>query len=303
VPIKVIVGTETTKTWYLAPALLKSVSGYFRACLDGKFAEAASGEIVLKNDDTIMFEYFVAWLFASRIEGTIHGVGQRLWIFADRIMCEGLQNRAMDKARTSIRVDGQPHIRNPEALLQNLSELYEETTPGSQLRKFWLDMTAYSMTQDTDFSTKLTATEAFATLPDDLTKELFVTHTKYISLGKDAASPAVGPDCAYHTHAGPSCSSFRGRGVNVVMVRDVPLTREGDDTNSDDAAGAKKRKLSEAAVSSPSDPSTPTSTFTGFGGRGSGALRGGTPGGRGGIPRAGSRSLGRGGFVPRGRGG
>ncbi|KPI41318.1 uncharacterized protein AB675_8140 [Cyphellophora attinorum] len=307
-PVKVVVGpAENAKSWYLPSGLLKSVSGYFRGCLNGNFAEAASGEVLLTKTDVRTFEYFLGWLLRrDELKTAPINDLEDTWILADRLLCEGLQNEAMDQVRArmhranAIIQNPSPAVNNhrqkhADVTLRRLSRLSEMTNAGSELMKFWFANTAWNLTKHDTLFTNFTSSEDWKTFPDHLTKELFSEYHNCIVLGKDSASPAAPGGCSFHVHEGNKCDGSGG-------IKSDPDATQIVNSGDISSASAKRRKLSEVAVSDSGDPSTPTSTFTGFGGRGSGAVRGSIPRG-GATPRAGSSSRGRGGFVPRGRGG
>jgi hypothetical protein len=140
-----MVGTGTnTKTFHVHRVLISWYSGYFKAALNGGFAEARSGVIKLEIEEPAVFESFVKWLYtqkARRDAITSANYDEyfqsivKLWIFADRREVPLLMNEMIDFLHQSMVavwvLPGRP-----------ITEIYDNNTEGSTLRRMVVDMYA-----------------------------------------------------------------------------------------------------------------------------------------------------------------
>lgn len=95
----IIAGPEKTK-FTVHKSILLEASPWFRAALNGNFKEAASGRVMMLEDDRGQVEYFVQWLyFGPANEMTpAHGPGRTArikrivdqYVFADKVECLAL---------------------------------------------------------------------------------------------------------------------------------------------------------------------------------------------------------------------
>ena len=111
---------------------LSFYSGYFKAALEGAWAESSSGIIKLEIEDPLVFERFVHWLYTNKITDDTQkagfGIIIDLWLFADRREIPLLMNEMIDALHKEI----------ADSWLMPtlcLHKAYENTTEGSSLRR------------------------------------------------------------------------------------------------------------------------------------------------------------------------
>lgn len=138
------VGTGNDKrTFHAHHELLTFYSGYFRAALNGAFAEAQSGVIKLESEEPAIFEEFVVWLYTkktrmSQTKAETNGRNHyfpcvKLWIFADRRNVPLLMNEMIDQFQKSVVWCW--HLPNSV-----IREVYQNTTEDAALRRMIVDM-------------------------------------------------------------------------------------------------------------------------------------------------------------------
>lgn len=129
--------------------LLCFYSDYFRGALNGSFKEAIEGKISLPDANADLFYIVNGFLYTrelrqqnNRMNSDIDLVtlGQ-LWIFGDRYLMPFLQNTTMDAYIK--RASMMNMVFSPRLMVRK----YEETSKGSQLRKFLVDWQAHRSTQ------------------------------------------------------------------------------------------------------------------------------------------------------------
>ena len=131
--VKVIVGTETQKTWSLPKKLLAHVSPFFDAALKGSWVEATSNNITLPEDNPVVFETFVHWIYignmnpGSRIDVPMY-IGA--WTLGDKLGCPAFQDYAMLQLL----------FLHEDAFVEpkTVQLAYEGSMAGSRLRKWAL---------------------------------------------------------------------------------------------------------------------------------------------------------------------
>lgn len=111
---------------------LSFYSGYFKAALEGAWAESNSGIIKLETEDPLVFERFVHWLYTNKITDDTQKAGFRiiidLWLFAYRRNIPLLMNEMIDALHKEIADSWlMPTDR--------LHKAYENTAEGSSLRR------------------------------------------------------------------------------------------------------------------------------------------------------------------------
>ena len=140
------VGPEE-KIYLIHPSFLTEASPFFKAAITGNFKEAAAREVKLLEEREEMFEHFVRWLYsgcveeftptndssicAARIKETID-----LYIFADKVACQGLK-RAMIR-KFYLLVDSRPFVFP----VDSVEYLYSRPITAEPLREitvlFWV---------------------------------------------------------------------------------------------------------------------------------------------------------------------
>jgi len=135
------VGAEK-KSFSIHKNLLCNAAPYFKAALDGGFAESKSQVLELPEDDVKVFERFILWLYTSELlqeNETIKDVSWdvlvELYIFGEARGISGFQNEVVDtfidkqEVTSFITTDRAPRI-------------YENTPTDSPLRRLLVDWTA-----------------------------------------------------------------------------------------------------------------------------------------------------------------
>lgn len=113
-------------------------SSFFEAAFEGPFAEGKSKQMILEDISPQLFELLLEWVRSREI---VDGLGEipscrmlvELWILGDRFMMPAFQNdiiEALDQARQedSPFTADLPH------------RIYEQTSEGSPLRAYLVDM-------------------------------------------------------------------------------------------------------------------------------------------------------------------
>lgn len=129
----VVVGSdEDRRTFQVDQGLLTFYSGYFKAALSGRWTAAEDDAITLVSENPKTFERFVSWLYTRSItdddEPSTFPVIIDLWLFADRREVPLLMNEMLDCLRDRI-------VSERTIPLKHLGLIYEQTTPGSALRR------------------------------------------------------------------------------------------------------------------------------------------------------------------------
>ncbi|KAM0716544.1 hypothetical protein Q7P37_007989 [Cladosporium fusiforme] len=127
---------EQKRTFYVHKGLLSFYSGYFRAGLNGSWTESGTGHFKLEDEEVDVFERFVLWLYARKIEDNTlkssSNVIIRLWLFADRRDIPLLMNEMINRLKRNI-------VETWSLPTHSLDLVYENTLPGSLLRRMIID--------------------------------------------------------------------------------------------------------------------------------------------------------------------
>jgi Inhibitor of Apoptosis domain/BTB/POZ domain len=140
--ITIRVGTgENSQVHSVHKKLISKHSAYFDAAINGGFREAIQQEIVLEEEDPLIFEFFLTWVYTSSLPSVhdyleisisrredVEFLFLRLYGMADRFIAPGLQILAYERIRETL-----SHMAPWEAWVK---ELYEITDPKSQLRQY-----------------------------------------------------------------------------------------------------------------------------------------------------------------------
>ncbi|KAK0515992.1 hypothetical protein JMJ35_002026 [Cladonia borealis] len=142
--VEVIVGPQK-QVFRLHKEILCNFSSYFRAALEGSFAEGLTQKIELPEDDVTVFECFRMWLYSPISQKSVPSASELyryidvplkslfdLYVFADIRDIPLLQNFTMD---TIIWVTG----RTVTCIGSLIHHVYGRTTPKSPLRKLLVD--------------------------------------------------------------------------------------------------------------------------------------------------------------------
>ncbi|KPI41171.1 uncharacterized protein AB675_8141 [Cyphellophora attinorum] len=205
-PVKIVVGTgDKAATYHLPPTPLKVISPYFRACLSDEFSEGATNVVHLRDANPAVFHHFVAWLLrihdlGGNLDRTKPLIG--LWILGDSIMCEDLQNRAMDVMR-QLHLEYSGHDWHASAgciLFAELASIVAHTCEGSELSSYAMDKIAHAMTRGLKLRELMKSGAYWARIPETVKTEIFLRYQHYVDLGSKDSDPAQGEGCRYHVH-------------------------------------------------------------------------------------------------------
>lgn len=133
-------------------ALLTSNSSFFEAALRSGFTEATSKIVVLPEDDPLIFEGLVCWLYCGQFTPEVHcnrdngkGICARnlifLWILADKLGCPKASELALAELMIAHR-DGFISYDTVELA-------FTMSAPDSYLRRFVLSQYICDSTHDT----------------------------------------------------------------------------------------------------------------------------------------------------------
>ena len=125
--------------------LLSHHSSYFRAALNGPFQEAATGEVVLKDEESRIFEVFNTWLYTGKVTQEVDGVDTacewyqltRLYVFADKRGIPRLKNAVVND------IVNKPHKKT--GIHSQVDYVYSNTPVKSLLRKLLVDILIWKL--------------------------------------------------------------------------------------------------------------------------------------------------------------
>ncbi|KAI4268111.1 MAG: hypothetical protein LQ337_008031 [Flavoplaca oasis] len=148
VVVTVLVGPEET-AFRIHKGLLCSKSEYFRAAFEGSFRESTEKKIQLRDEDSKIFQFYAALIYTDKAalswneEEFDVDVCCRLYVLADRLGSENIQNIVMDviHGRCS-------RLDLPIFGLGTINHVFNNTLPGSRLRAILIDVASYDMDLD-----------------------------------------------------------------------------------------------------------------------------------------------------------
>lgn len=124
--------------------LLCHHSSFFRATFQGSFIEASSGNVELPDDDVEVFKIFESWLYTGSVGLMSNVAGHqpsklvKLYILADKIEIPAIQKETLETLRERA-------VRNLDLCDPDTIHLaFENTPPGSPLRRLLVDVFAYN---------------------------------------------------------------------------------------------------------------------------------------------------------------
>ncbi|KAL9024693.1 MAG: hypothetical protein Q9180_007835 [Flavoplaca navasiana] len=139
--VTILVGPEETP-FRIHKGLLCSKSEYFRAAFEGSFKETTEKSVHLRDDDPAVFQFYASLIYTQQpIVGWVHGqhdvdVYCRLYVLADKLGSEAIQNVAMDLVHKRCADD---YLDLTEA--DTINYVFNNTLPGSRLRAILTDAT------------------------------------------------------------------------------------------------------------------------------------------------------------------
>ncbi|KAF2100855.1 hypothetical protein NA57DRAFT_24429, partial [Rhizodiscina lignyota] len=132
-----VTNRSETKSFFLHEGLLCHNSSYFKAAINGGFAESSKRVIPLSRTSINVMEAFQMWLYNGKLFGGAEDMGYtflfQIWVFGDMLGVPGLQNAAIDSVHKKISTGWSiPSHR--------IDYVYQNTPSGSALRKYVVDM-------------------------------------------------------------------------------------------------------------------------------------------------------------------
>ena len=129
---------ESQKSFMVHKGILRFYSAYFEAALNVNFSKIRKGVTQLPEEDVKNFENFVLWLYSGRFckaGAESFDAICKLWVFGDRFQIPAFENRMIDELRN--------HCQRTWAVPTNhMQYIYENTTAGSELRRFMIYLTS-----------------------------------------------------------------------------------------------------------------------------------------------------------------
>jgi hypothetical protein len=127
-------------TWSIPKTLLSHHSDYFRAACNGNFKEGIENRVSLDDVEPRLFQHFVQWLYYGTISGLpdVEHVydGFPLWVLGDRLISSGFKNVIMTQAYNLYE---RTRVSRDIFTTAEVAYCWNNTTPGSRLRLFFLD--------------------------------------------------------------------------------------------------------------------------------------------------------------------
>lgn len=146
--VTILVGPTETP-FSIHRGLLTSKSAFFNAALAGSWQEATSGTVRLSDEDPELFTLYFLWMYDrvwtkdERGEELTFNACCRLYVLADKLASETLQNLAIDKLRE---YGMRPHSELDVGFnIETISFVYGATLRGSVLRNLVVDILAWRM--------------------------------------------------------------------------------------------------------------------------------------------------------------
>jgi len=140
--ITVVVGSgEEMRKFYTYKGLLAHYSTYFKAALKDEWREGASKTVELKEDNPEVFKAFFHWIHTGKLYFALDASGKIP--LSQMLICEifvfGDARGSPDLCNTAIDVLLQKTHQEWRVPLAEAPYVYQNTLPGSALRKFLVD--------------------------------------------------------------------------------------------------------------------------------------------------------------------
>ncbi|KEQ71847.1 hypothetical protein M436DRAFT_50601, partial [Aureobasidium namibiae CBS 147.97] len=200
--VTVEVGAEK-KAFLIHKDLLIFYSDYFRGAFDGSFSEAAKGKLFLVDERVNVFSIVNQFVYTRELSDKDNyeldwDVLIRAWIFGDKYLMPSLQNKVMT---TLI----EKHTRDNFLPTLQFKLIWNNTLPGSPLRKVMVDLVAYKC----DLGPFLSMDGGQRWPHEALIELLTVVGAKRKEdIGKRALPESNMGKCHYHIHAdGEKCDT------------------------------------------------------------------------------------------------
>ena len=195
--MKVVVGEGRTE-FGIHKGLLCEYSEYFEAALNGNFTEAETGVVELLDEEISTFEVFHTWLYSKKLVVEEDGQEQkagvplivRLYIFGDRRGVRKLRNDCINALVVNMNCNILTYV------VEELEHIYENTSPGSSLRRLVEDSSACAHLESI-----LLPRESRPFLPNDFLISVLIARGRTRGLSPSMKPPWAVDLCQYHEHA------------------------------------------------------------------------------------------------------
>ncbi len=201
---KVTVGKHPIqRTFYIHKPVLEAKAEFFRACLNGNFAESENdGVIELPDDDPEVFGYVVNWLYGRPARGKANITPFTLidlYVFVDKLMIEDLKNEAVDMLRK--------YHEGMEIRMATLQHLVNRNLDECKYMRYLIRQAAHDMVVYRGTVWRVNDWEDFLGLGPHITRRVVEEiHSLYAPLPV-IDDPSKLKGCQYHDHAeGVPCS-------------------------------------------------------------------------------------------------
>ncbi|THY77887.1 hypothetical protein D6C95_09884 [Aureobasidium pullulans] len=188
--VTVEVGPDKT-AFKIHKDLLVFYSDYFRGAFNGSFQEAVEGKLSLPDECVDVFNAFNTFIYTRQFcsEGDSSTVDSallcRLWVFGDKYLAPSVQNGAIDLLTHK-------SYKEKKICTTDLHYIYDNTLPGSPLRKIVLDWVTYRADID-----KFLAPD----MVERWSKDMLVDLVKLFYHKETKLAPMPTRDrCYYHVH-------------------------------------------------------------------------------------------------------
>ncbi|KAL8881014.1 MAG: hypothetical protein Q9198_001696 [Flavoplaca austrocitrina] len=198
--VTILVGPEETP-FRIHKGLLCCKSEYFRAAFEGSFKESTEKSVHLRDDDPKVFQFYATWIYTQKsVIDSTHGQRRmdiccRLYVLADKLGSEDVQNKAIDLIHKSCTAYPSPGIG-----IETINYVFDHSLPNSLLRAILVDIAAYELNIEK-------CPELCGAVPEFLFAVLRKTSARLPYRLNDEEVPLDEDKClAYHVHInGRSC--------------------------------------------------------------------------------------------------
>jgi BTB/POZ domain len=94
--VEVVVGDEAA-VWCLHKTILAAGSTFFKAAMNSPFKEGSECKITLANDDNLVFQLLVQYLYTRRFHTNSMRLLLKAYVLGDKLGAPGFQAHALDK--------------------------------------------------------------------------------------------------------------------------------------------------------------------------------------------------------------
>ncbi len=182
--------------------LLCNESEFFRGCLQTQFSEASTAEVPLPNDDTVVVERFLQWLYSGQYDARADDlVDGRDYAFGDKYCSDKYCNAIVDAHRV---VDKAKSLR---FTLRGVQGLYDAGLRGKSFAEYALKSWVYRLqtANRQSVSTALIRNIETTEVTPELSTDILLRIVEFRKAPWDI--PSCWEGC--HFHVGEHCCSAK----------------------------------------------------------------------------------------------